>query len=714
MITSKTQIEELLKTDIEFTNQQAFEIIRYCSSLLAAKETEPLGRDIVIRLCEKKRLFGTEFAESFSTLLEAYGLFPYIDEMDGGLRGSSKLRFEYHGQNNLKIHLHEQQQIITNYLSSNKSVVLSAPTSFGKSLIIEELVASKKFKNLVIIQPTLALLDETRKKLNKYANQYSIIVSTSQPAQQSNIFLFTAERVLEYQTFPPIDFFVIDEFYKLSLSRDDDRAISLNAAFYRLLKMTNLFYLLGPVVNSVPESFISKYEFEWIKSNFCTVAVNQKFIDTSAGIDKNFLLFQQLKDLNSPTLIYCSSPEKATNLAIEFFEFTKNISKKKSPNIRGSDLSDWIREYIHRDWALPDLLDNGIGIHHGAIPRHICSTIVDKFNLHEINYLFCTSTLIEGVNTSAENVILFDKKKGRKPIDFFDFKNISGRAGRFKKYFVGNVINFEKEPTQLELDIEMPIITQENAPVEILINIDETELSETSLKKINELGNLENEFKFILKKHCSLPLKGLIEIYHLLSTDISLWEITNWSGFPAYKELLPVLELCWKYLLRKGESLGGIRSYKQLATLTIQYSIYKNIKALIDHQLYGKYWIETEPEIKLRANKITYFILNVQRHWFDYKLPRLLVAISDIREYISKKFVLKGGDFTYFASQVENGFLPQSASLLREFNIPSSVFSKIQIPDTIKDHSKFFIELKEVAKRNSTLTAYERSKILEA
>jgi replicative superfamily II helicase len=40
----------------------------------------------------------------------------------------------------------------------------SAPTSFGKSLLIEEIVASKKYKNIIIIQPTLALLDETRKK----------------------------------------------------------------------------------------------------------------------------------------------------------------------------------------------------------------------------------------------------------------------------------------------------------------------------------------------------------------------------------------------------------------------------------------------------------------------------------------------------------------------------------------------------------------------
>ncbi|WP_416224429.1 hypothetical protein [Acinetobacter tandoii] len=74
--------------------------------------------------------------------------------------------------------------------------MVSAPTSFGKSLLIEEIIASNKFKNIVTIQPTLALLDETRQKLKKYEN-YKLIVKTSQNSslEKGNIYLFTAERV---------------------------------------------------------------------------------------------------------------------------------------------------------------------------------------------------------------------------------------------------------------------------------------------------------------------------------------------------------------------------------------------------------------------------------------------------------------------------------------------------------------------------------------
>jgi hypothetical protein len=55
-------------------------------------------------------------------------------------------------------------------------------------------------------------------------------------------------------------------------------------------------------------------------------------------------------------------------------------------------------------------LRQGIAFHHGALPRHLSSAIVDAFNNRTVRYLFCTSTLIEGVNTNAENIILFDKK----------------------------------------------------------------------------------------------------------------------------------------------------------------------------------------------------------------------------------------------------------------------------------------------------------------
>jgi reverse gyrase len=48
---------------------------------------------------------------------------------------------------------------------SGKNLAIIAPTSFGKSFIIDAFIALKQPKNTAIIVPTIALTDETRRRL---------------------------------------------------------------------------------------------------------------------------------------------------------------------------------------------------------------------------------------------------------------------------------------------------------------------------------------------------------------------------------------------------------------------------------------------------------------------------------------------------------------------------------------------------------------------
>ncbi|MFX8668623.1 DEAD/DEAH box helicase, partial [Acinetobacter baumannii] len=82
---------------------------------------------------------------------------------------------------------------------SGENVILSAPTSFGKSLIIEAIVSSLEFNNIVIVVPTIALMDELKRKLSKYNEYYKIITQINQQSSNNNIYIFTQERVLEYK-----------------------------------------------------------------------------------------------------------------------------------------------------------------------------------------------------------------------------------------------------------------------------------------------------------------------------------------------------------------------------------------------------------------------------------------------------------------------------------------------------------------------------------
>lgn len=676
----------------QFTFEESYALASFTNKLY--KENEHDGRDIIIRILDKCDGFHEGCKVFLNDLIEIYGLYPYVD--DKLLTGSSSLRYELHKSPYLKdVYLHNEQFEISAALQSDKSVVLSAPTSFGKSLLIEEVIASKKYENIVIIQPTLALLDETRKKLTKYKNDYKVIVSTSQePSNAGNIFLFTGERVVEYNMFPKIDFFIIDEFYKLSLKREDDRAITLNSALHKLLKHTNKFYMLGPMIKEIPLEFKQKYDLLWFPSDFRTVAVDEISLEVSGTlkakekeVTKKENLFRLLNETEEPTLIYCSSPKKATDLAIDFVNYIKQNKTNYSSEKENSTTIEWLNENINNNWFLIDGLKQFVAIHHGAIPRHLGSTIVDLFNNGSIKYLFCTSTLIEGVNTSAKNVILFDKKKGTKDIDFFDYKNIAGRSGRMNNYYIGNVYRFEKKPDQLELDVDIPIFSQDDAPLEILINLDEDELKQTSKDRLTQFDEFDDEFKEILKRNSSLPLEGQINILKEIENNIgSYLEVLNWT-FPTYENLRTVLRLCWNNLLKKGDNKAGIRSSDQLAVLTIKYANYKSVKGIIDDLIKEEYWVNEIPDEIDRINFMSYYALNITRHWFDYKLPKWISVINDIQQYVFSKNGLAHGNYSFYASQLENGFLPKNLAALLEYDIPHSAILKIQKTLRIKDIS---------------------------
>ena len=708
---------------------ESFALSQFCSILLEGKESESEGRDLVIRVRDAWDKIPENTKPIWNMLTEASGLYPYVDPED--LSQSALVRYEYHKSPFLKdVYLHEQQQILSIELHNKRSVVVSAPTSFGKSLLIEEIVASNLYQQIVIIQPTLALLDETRKKLLKYRDRYKVVVSTSQEpdSTKGNIFLFTGERVVEYEFFPQIEFFVIDEFYKLSLERDDDRAITLNQAFHKLLKYTNKFYLLGPMVKNIPVTFKNRFDLIWFPTEFATVAVDEKSLEITNRVKatekkelKKNALFEFLASKDEQTLIYCSSPNKATALCLEFINYLKenNSSSFVIDTSGNKDIIDWIAENINPRWSLIEALKQGSASHHGALPRHLGSSIVDQFNSGSVRWLFCTSTLIEGVNTSAKNVILYDKEKGKIPIDFFDYKNIAGRSGRMKKHFIGNVYRFEKKPDQTELFVDIPLFNQENAPLEILISLEDSELENTAKQRLEEFNNLPKDLQDVIKRNTGISIEAQQKIIAELEGDLpNNVEMLNWNQFPTYDQLVYLLELCWKHLLKPGENKADVLNAKQLSVLTNKYSRLKSANALINTTINEPYWMELLPDEQVRIDKISFFILNVTRHWFDYKLPKWLSVMSELQEYVLAKHNLPHGNYTYFATSLEHGFLPSNLAALTEYDIPISAIRKLQ---PILNHDRtpealirLINQLSETELLKRKLLPYEINKIRQA
>jgi hypothetical protein len=713
-----TDAKQYLQSKTKFDIKDSFELSMFCTTLLKDKEKEHWGREIAIRVLDNLKKFPKETYALWNDIIEISGLYPYV--IPEILNDAALIRYEYHKSNYLvkggkPVYFHEEQQEIAQELHLGNSVILSAPTSFGKSLLIEELISSNKYNNIVIIQPTLALLDETRKKLSHYHDKYNIIVSTGQSPSnvRGNVFLFTGERVVEYANFPEIDFFIIDEFYKLSLDRDDDRAITLNQAFHRLLKHTNKFYLLGPVIKSIPISFQRKLNIGIHYTNFSTIAVDEIRVITEnkSKAEKQDILFELLSSFNDPTLIYCSAPERATILADDF---ANNYDPDRDYSKSNTDIIEWINENVNDKWSLVKCLSKGISFHNGILPRHLGSSIVDAFNSGAIKYLFCTATLIEGVNTTAKNIVLYDNTKGNRiPIDFFDYKNISGRSGRMKIHYTGRIYKFYDTPPQLELDVDIPFVTQINAPNELLIQLDEEELTNDSKIKLMQYESIDKELMEVIKSNGNILIEGQLNLVNEIEAKLRYYNSKlNWHGFPNYNELQPVIELAWKHLLRKQEAKATIKSPNQLTTITIQYSIYQGIRRVIENQINTAYWLKEIPDEQSRINKVTFNTLSVMRHWFDYKLPKLLITVSRLQEYVFKRHKMKYGDYNAFASALENNFVFSSLITLIEYDVPMSAINKLK--NQFKKDESFediYKKLQDAELDKFKLNAYEKKKI---
>lgn len=103
------------------------------------------------------------------------------------------------------ISLYPEQLEIISLIDSNDALVVSALTSFGKTLCIFEYIVKRKPRNIVLIVPTLALVDEYMKKIIKRFKKsftgYKIHTNLSEEKEydftQKNIFILTHDRIAQ-------------------------------------------------------------------------------------------------------------------------------------------------------------------------------------------------------------------------------------------------------------------------------------------------------------------------------------------------------------------------------------------------------------------------------------------------------------------------------------------------------------------------------------
>jgi len=588
------------------------------------------------------------FRDLVSSLARSTGLWNYIDtenaDIEDAFLAEAVTAPELGG-----ITFHREQIAALNTLLAGQNLILSAPTSFGKSLLVDALLATDRYKRIAVVLPTIALLDEFRRRFqNRFAGKFKIVMHQSETAtDEPTIFLGTQERLIHRQDLGWLDLTVVDEFYKLDPVRRDDRSVTLNAAVYRLLKRSKQFFFLGPNIDKVSISEDARWDFKFLRTRFSTVAVDT--LDLQHVEDKRGRLIEEIgEDANWPALVFVSSPDKANKLAIE-------LSEKMAVSEDTSGFADWLKANIGKNNFLSEAVEYGFGVHHGRIPRAIAARMVTLFDQQKLPVLLCTSTLIEGVNTAAKTVMIFDKKIANESYDFFTFSNIRGRAGRLGQHHVGQVMVFNEVPEHTELEVS-PILFEDDDdfPDEFIMHIDKPDRSERSDSRFqyykDQLG-LEGDN---LRLAASIGLETAVALKKEVARSLRRNDILAWSGFPRWPDILELTEVLCAH---KPVNNFGAFNTRQLATLI---NILRKAPSLKSFLLSQDESYKGRPEGR---DNIFKFLRAC-----EYGLPQHFAVI----EMFVKQQVDRA-DYSLFIGSIGSWFKPEVLKELDEEGIPIQV-----------------------------------------
>lgn len=447
-----------------------------------------------------------------------------------------------------------QEIILNNYqieilsILENNNLFLSAPTSFGKTFIVLEFLMRHKetINNVVFIVPTLALMNELIKKIHLYfSSSYNICINADEVCLDRNIFIFVPERsgdsffnLLKNKNIQ-IDLLVFDEIYKLKAKSNNDitrdgRIIIMNKAYLDMVKTASKIILLAPFVKDIK---FERTHLNIVKyySNFSPVYNSVETSDESRWLD---LLIRN----EEQKLIYFRRPPDMYGYLKAFIGCTPEDG---SYSTLYKEEIDYLEKNYSSEWVAIKLLKRGYGIHHWKIPMFLRKFYETQYNSKQLKGLFCTSTLMEGINTPTQSMIILGELK-----DNFELNNLMGRVGRLTggkpligKIFICNEKTKDLFSNSLDGWLNLQILAERSKPT----NNEERFMLHSS----DDLGDESAQYKKDLKVICSAANKSEEEIkeYDVKYIKLKKFVEENYKdSFVQAKTLYDVIKIGYEFI----------------------------------------------------------------------------------------------------------------------------------------------------------------------
>ena len=450
--------------------------------------------------------------------------------------------------------LNNIQLNIYNNILTNRNVLFSAPTSYGKTTIVLDslnvLLRSDKIKRIIFILPNKSLINEYRRKLRNYVNIPIFENPYFIDDYDSIILLFTQERFLIYNSInknKSFDYAVIDEAQTL-YSLNDDRTILLAKSISILNNdKVSLIFLL-PYISEAYDNLIQYFTnfgdlyvsnenmLSFVSNNYYLLTIKEEKlnkidytrdcgiispivynVDKEVSVPSNIndwariiaSNYYKLVNEKDKSVFFVGSKQSTKEVATVLKKnLLINVPTEKSSRFKA--LINYIKNYIHPEFDYIDFLNSGIAIHFSDVDSFIKRQVEILFNDNDdLKIIVCTTTLVRGVNLNCKNMfLLYDKKLNMPDIDF---KNLLGRTARLNINNQGNVYTIHFNDNNMDNKAKKLYTSNEEINVNLNKNI-------KNIKKDPKFDNKRLQ-TFLSDKDVNASIKSCFDKNEQISID---------------------------------------------------------------------------------------------------------------------------------------------------------------------------------------------------
>ena len=319
--------------------------------------------------------------------------------------------------------LHRYQKYVLDHFEAaqHNRYVLTAPTSFGKTFLVYEIIKKMDYRNILLVFPSISLLSENYARLNEAPEfeEYQIHSLSEEEfaTEAKNIFIFTPERYLSFldkNSSIRFDFAFVDEVYKIDNSfiidqettGENERDTAYRLALEFICQSSVDMLLAGPYMvlpdltlvgaasftnfaNENSFEFLEFTDFEIVDKTFQTIKGRQHYdidgkiveIGSIGKPQKISNVIEAISTSDENTIIYCgrkSDTESYAKGLLQNQELLASFEERcaaNTPEIYTAFLQH-LESTFGSDWVVLKALKGRIGIHHSLVPKYIQKEVI--------------------------------------------------------------------------------------------------------------------------------------------------------------------------------------------------------------------------------------------------------------------------------------------------------------------------------------------------